>query len=347
MRLEEFDYDLPADRIAQQPCRERDQSRLMIVDRSCQRIEHAHFCDIPDFFYPGDLLVFNDTRVIRARLFGQRRKTGGKWEGLFIGEGALGAWRLLSQTRGRLTPGEKIDIEPGPFALELIEKTPDRHWLARPLHQDSPDATTFELLDRHGHLPLPQYIRRGRAEPDDADRYQTMFASRPGAVAAPTAGLHFTPRVMQALEARNVNWTCATLHIGIGTFQPIRADRIENHAMHAEWCELGDEAARQMIGCRSAGNRIVAVGTTSVRVLETAVRAGSIQPWSGLTDLYIHPPYRFRAVDSLVTNFHLPRSSLLVMVSAFAGVDLVRRAYQAAIDQGYRFYSYGDAMLIL
>jgi S-adenosylmethionine:tRNA ribosyltransferase-isomerase len=174
-----------------------------------------------------------------------------------------------------------------------------------------------------------------------------MFARRPGAVASPTAGLHFTSRVMQALKERNVDWTCVTLHVGIGTFQPIRAELIENHIMHSEWGELGALAARQITNSRSAGHRIVAVGTTSVRVLETAARAGPIQPWSGLTDLYIHPPHRFRAVDTLLTNFHLPRSSLLVMVSAFAGVGLIKKAYKAAIDQAYRFYSYGDAMLIL
>jgi S-adenosylmethionine:tRNA ribosyltransferase-isomerase len=347
MRLEEFDYDLPAELIAQHPCRERDQSRLMIVHRSRQTIDHARFHDIPAFLNPGDLLVFNDTRVIKARLFGQRRKTRGKWEGLFIGEGPDRSWRLFSQTRGRLLPGEIIDIEPGQLALELIEKTPDRHWLAKPLHQNSPGMTTFELLDRHGHIPLPPYIRKGRAEPDDAEHYQTMFARRPGAVAAPTAGLHFTPRVTQALKELNIDSTFVTLHIGIGTFQPIRAERIENHVMHSEWGDLGVDAASQIVRSRSMGHRVVAVGTTSVRVLETAARAGSIQPWSGLTDLYIHPPQGFRAVDALVTNFHLPRSSLLVMVSAFAGVDLIRRAYKEAVDQGYRFYSYGDAMLIL
>jgi S-adenosylmethionine:tRNA ribosyltransferase-isomerase len=347
MRLEEFDYDLPAELIAQHPSRERDLSRLMIVDRSRGEIEHARFPDLPAFLNPGDFLVFNDTRVIKARLFGRRRKTGGKWEGLFIGEGPDGVWRLLSQTRGRLIRGEHIDIEPGPLALELLEKTAERHWLARPLSQDLPGITTFELLERHGHIPLPQYIRKGRAGPDDAERYQTMFARRPGAVASPTAGLHFTPRVIEDLKKRNIGWICVTLHIGIGTFQPIRAERVENHVMHSEWGELGAQAACQIVAARSAGHRLVAVGTTAVRVLETVARGGSIEPWSGPTDLYIYPPYRFRAVDALVTNFHLPRSSLLVMVSAFAGVDLIKKAYSAAIREGYRFYSYGDAMLIL
>jgi S-adenosylmethionine:tRNA ribosyltransferase-isomerase len=347
MRLEEFDYDLPDELIAQHPSLLRDESRLMIIDRSRQSIEHARFCDIPAFLNPGSLLVYNDTRVIRARLFGKRRKTGGKWEGLFIGEEADGAWRLLSQTRGRLMPGENVDIEPGPLALELVEKTADRHWLARPFHQGLPGATALELLDRYGHIPLPPYIRKGRAQPDDSERYQTMFARRPGAVASPTAGLHFTPRVMQSLKERSIDWTSVTLHIGIGTFQPVKAGLIENHIMHSEWGELGDQAARQINSCRSGGNRVVAVGTTSVRVLETAAQTGFIQPWRGLTNLYIYPPHQFRAVDVLVTNFHLPRSSLLVMVSAFAGVDLIRRAYQKAVDHRYRFYSYGDAMLIL
>jgi S-adenosylmethionine:tRNA ribosyltransferase-isomerase len=349
MRIDSFDYDLPAHLIAQEPCPERDQARLLVVRRADATLAHHLFRDLPDILSPQDLLVLNDTRVLPARLLGRRARTGGKWEGLFLRQLPDGLWELLCQTRGRLTEGEMILVEPGPLRLCLAGRSPEGHWLARPSEPGSP----MELLERHGQVPLPPYIRKGRAVAADQSRYQTVFARRPGAVAAPTAGLHFTPRVFEALERRGIGWTFVTLHIGLGTFKPIQAESIEEHHMHREWGELSVGAAEALTSCRQRGGRVVAVGTTAVRVLETAVLASrgrqppEVRPWSGETELYIYPPYEFQAVDALVTNFHLPRTSLLLLVSAFAGIDLIRRAYMTAVERKYRFYSYGDAMLIL
>jgi S-adenosylmethionine:tRNA ribosyltransferase-isomerase len=338
-----WDYDLPSHLIAQQPCSERDQSRLLVVNRADQSLAHHVFADLPRLLNPGDLLVLNDTRVLPARLLGRRARTGGKWEGLFLRQTDDGCWELLCQTRGRLSEGEAIEVVPGPLRLELVGRSPEGHWLARPGEPGSPG----ELLERFGQVPLPPYIRKGHAAAGDRERYQTVYARRAGAVAAPTAGLHFTPRVFEQLEQRGIGRTFVTLHVGLGTFQPIQAEDVTQHRMHREWGELPAAAAEALAACRARGGRVVAVGTTSVRVLETVAASGPPRPWSGETELYIHPPYPFRAVDALVTNFHLPRSSLLLLVSAFAGIDLIRRAYRTAVEERYRFYSYGDAMLIL
>jgi S-adenosylmethionine:tRNA ribosyltransferase-isomerase len=347
---EEFlDYDLPPHLIAQEPCAERDQSRLLVLRRASGAMEHHTFHELPELLDPGDLLVLNDTRVLPARLLGRRARTGGKWEGLFLQQTPDGTWELLCQTRGRLTEGELLEVEPGPLALRLVGRSAEGHWLARP---EAPGTPT-ELLERHGQVPLPPYIRKGRASAADRERYQTVYAGKPGAVAAPTAGLHFTPRVFDRLKERGITWTFLTLHVGLGTFQPIQVEDYRRHPMHREWGELPPAAAAAIAACRQRGGRVVAVGTTSVRVLETAALASrgrrlpEIHPWFGETELFIYPPYEFRAVDALVTNFHLPRSTLLLLVGAFAGVALLRRAYRTAIEQQYRFYSYGDAMLIL
>jgi S-adenosylmethionine:tRNA ribosyltransferase-isomerase len=345
MRTEEFDYPLPQHLIAQHPLPERHQSRLMVVDRGRQAIEHAKFSDLPALLASHDLLVFNNTRVVKARLYGHRRSTGGRWEGLFLAETSRGTWQILSQARGNLRPGEIIDIAPGFLHLELLQKTGNQ-WTVRAHSSEGPDWTA--LLERFGHVPLPPYIRKGRDEPADAERYQTIFAEHSGSVAAPTAGLHFSPSVLGALQARDIRKTFVTLHVGAGTFLPIATGDIEEHVMHPEWGEVSEETAKDIQACQAAGHRVVAVGTTTVRLLESAASAeGTVQPYRGMTQLYIHPPYDFRAADALITNFHLPRSSLLVLVSAFTGVDLIRRAYMTAIDEQYRFYSYGDAMLIL
>jgi S-adenosylmethionine:tRNA ribosyltransferase-isomerase len=343
MSFDFLDYDLPPRLIAQEPCPRRDESRLLVVRRAGGGLAHRHFRDLPGLLAPDDLLVLNDTRVVPARLLGRRASTGGKWEGLFLRELPGGAWELLSKSGGRLRPGEEVEVEPGPLRLRLREKTPEGHWLAEP---DRP-GPAFELLGRHGHVPLPPYIRKGRAEAEDTGRYQTVYARRAGAVAAPTAGLHFTPAVFDALRERGIGWAFVTLHVGPGTFRPIQAEDVTAHRMHREWGELPAAAAEALAACRARGGRVVAVGTTSLRALETVAASGPLQPWSGETDLFIYPPYPFRAVDALVTNFHLPRSTLLLLVAAFAGVDLLRGAYRTAIDEGYRFYSYGDAMLIL
>jgi S-adenosylmethionine:tRNA ribosyltransferase-isomerase len=342
-----LDYALPPHLIAQEPCPDRDHSRLMVIRRASGTIAHHHFRDLPELLAAGDVLVLNDTRVVPARLLGRRVRTGGRWEGLFLRRMPDASWEMLSQTRGRLVEGETIEVEPGPLRLRLLRKTPERHWLALPETAEGEAADTFALLRRYGHIPLPPYVRKGRAEPGDVERYQTVFARAPGAVAAPTAGLHFTPELFAELEKRGISRTFLTLHVGLGTFQPIQVADYHQHVMHAEWGELPAASAEALNACRARGKRIVAVGTTAVRVLETAAASGQLRPWSGETNLFIHPPYPFQAVDALVTNFHLPRTSLLLLVAAFAGIELTRRAYKTAVEEQYRFYSYGDAMLIL
>jgi S-adenosylmethionine:tRNA ribosyltransferase-isomerase len=342
MATDWFEYALPAYLIAQEPCTDRDQARLLTVNRSFSRIEHHIFHELPDLLTAGDLVILNDTKVLPARLLGRRARTGGKWEGLFLLQHPDGSWEMLCQTRGRLSEDETIQVEPGPLTLRLLSKTAEGHWLAQPSEAGSPAA----LLERYGQMPLPPYIRKGRAVAADRERYQTVFADRAGAVAAPTAGLHFTPQLFERLEQRGIGRAFVTLHVGLGTFQPIQVEDFTHHRMHREWGELPAATAEAITTCRARGGRVVAVGTTSIRVLESVAATGPIRPWSGDTELFIYPPYRFRAVDALVTNFHLPRSTLLLLVGAFAGVDLTRAAYKTAIEQEYRFYSYGDAMLI-
>jgi S-adenosylmethionine:tRNA ribosyltransferase-isomerase len=338
-----LDYDLPAHLIAQEPPPERDQARLLVLRRADSTRAHHVFRDLPELLNARDLLVLNDTKVVPARLLGRRARTGGKWEGLFLRQLPDGLWELLCQTRGRLVAGETIDVEPEGLRLRLTQRSAEGHWLAQP----EPAGNALDLLATYGQVPIPPYIRKGHAVPDDQTRYQTVFACRPGAVAAPTAGLHFTPELFDQLRQRGIAWAFVTLHVGLGTFGPLQTTEIAQHRMHREWGELPAETADAIDRCRQRGGRVVAVGTTSVRVLETVAAAGAMQPWSGETELYIYPPYRFRAVDALVTNFHLPRTSLLLLVNAFAGADLIRRAYEAAVAHQYRFYSYGDAMLIV
>jgi S-adenosylmethionine:tRNA ribosyltransferase-isomerase len=349
IRIDEFDYELPPHLIAQQPCAQRDQSRLLVLRRGGEVLGHQQFRDLPALLSPGDLLVLNDTRVLPARVVGRRARTEGRWEGLILGT-AAGAWELLCQTRGRLIVGETLLVDAPeetagpPLRLCLIGKTPAGRWLAQP----SEPGTLAELLARYGRVPLPPYIRKGRAGPGDRERYQTIYANRAGAVAAPTAGLHFTPAVFEALRQRGINWTFLTLHVGPGTFQPVKVQDVSEHRVESEWGELSAAAAEAINACKVRGRRVVAVGTTSVRVLETAGRKGlPLTAWSGDTDLTIRPPFDFRIVDALITNFHLPRSSLLLLVAAFTGMESMRQGYRIAVEKEYRFYSYGDAMLIL
>lgn len=349
LSLEQLDYDLPPELIAQQPCAQRDQSRLMVVRRKEGTREGRRFHELPQLLQAGDLLVLNDTRVLPARLLGTRARTGGKWEGLFVQAHPDGAWELLGQTRGRPIIGETLLVEregggeEPALRLCLVSKTPEGRWLVRP---DDP-AAPAEVLARVGRIPLPPYIRKGRAAPEDSQRYQTVYASKGGAVAAPTAGLHFTEAVLAALGQRGIHWAFVTLHIGPGTFQPVQVENAAEHRMEAEWGELSEQTATALQACRQRGGRVVAVGSTSVRLLETVAASGELRPWSGVTDLTIAPPFTFRAVDALLTNFHLPRSSLLLLVAAFMGLEPMHAAYREAVEQGYRFYSYGDAMLIL
>lgn len=345
--LERYDYDLPPELIAQEPLRSRSDARLLVVRRQSGTWEEAHVRDLPQLLSPPDCLVLNDTRVVPARLVGIRDRTGGRWEGLFLAAEPSGLWQVLSKTRGKPEPGETISLlgpdARVPFRLRLISRLEEGTWLVRP------DAAgqALELLPLVGRVPLPPYIRGGEMVPADAERYQTVFATRPGAVAAPTAGLHFTPQLLDNLKRHQIGIRYVTLHVGLGTFRPVQVARLADHVMHHEWGEIAEATAEQLRQVRSQGGRIVAGGTTVVRVLETASQQGELRAWSGQTDLFIRPPYTFRSVDALLTNFHLPRSTLLVLVSTLGGEDLIRRAYAYAIRERFRFYSYGDAMLIL
>ena len=348
--LSQYDYSLPPELIAKEPLPARDASRLMLVNRETGVISHHMIGDLPNLLDPGDCLVMNDSRVIPARLIGKRAATQGKWEGLFLGTFENGQWHLIGQTRGKLIAGETITLEQAhhdgnlrQFQMTLIEKHEDGTWSAAPESRRNP----FEVLREFGTVPLPPYLQRKQATELDWDRYQTVYASRDGSVAAPTAGLHFTDRLLEACQAQEISQVFVTLHVGMGTFQPISTESLEQHVMHVEFCEVSEETATDVNRARQSGSRIVAVGTTSARTLESAVRSATVQTFCGVTDLFIRPPYRFHAVDALLTNFHLPRSTLFVLVSTLAGSELIQRAYDTAIRSRYRFYSYGDAMLIL
>jgi S-adenosylmethionine:tRNA ribosyltransferase-isomerase len=338
-----FDYELPAGLIAQQPMEPRDQARLLVVRRHDHLLAHHRFCDLSTLLGPNDILILNDTQVLPARLIGRRAATGGKWEGLFLRDLGDGGWEIVCQTRGRLQPGERITVEPGDLNIELIERLPEGRWRARP----EAAASAIELLHRHGRVPLPPYIRKGIAVEGDRERYQTVYAREPGAVAAPTAGLHFTPAVFEQLHERGIGSAFVTLHVGLGTFRPVDVPDYTQHRMHTEWASLPEATVRAIRECKSRGGRVVAVGTTAVRVLETAAKSGPLAAWQGETDLFIYPPYPFQVVDALITNFHLPRTTLLLLVAAFAGAELTSLAYHTAIAERYRFFSYGDAMLVL
>jgi S-adenosylmethionine:tRNA ribosyltransferase-isomerase len=345
MNISEIDYYLPEHLIAQAPAARRDQSRLLVLRRGTGTLAHHLFADLPELLAPGDLLVLNDTRVVAARLVGRRARTEGKWEGLFVRAAPDGAWELLVTTRGTLLVGETLQVDSAsdiPLRLTLLRKTPAGRWMARP-SEAGPFAA---VLARHGQVPIPPYIRKGRAGPEDDERYQTIFARQEGAVAAPTAGLHFTPELFARLKQRGIELAFVTLHVGPGTFQPVKVDDVTEHRVEPEWAELPAATVAAITACKARRSRVVAVGTTSVRVLETAARQGP-GAFAGFSDLTICPPFDFRVVDALLTNFHLPRSSLLLLVAAFAGLEPIRAAYREAIDLSYRFYSYGDAMLIL
>ena len=345
--LDDYDYELPRSLIAQEPLANRADSRLLVVNRAENSITHSYVRELPQLLRPGDLLVLNDTRVVPARLVGYRTSTSGHWEGLFLRLDEQGLWRLLARSRGKMACGETITLVNAAgqddIRLRLVERLDGGIWV---MHAET-DEPVFSLLDRLGRVPLPPYIRQGEMMPADRQRYQTVFARQPGAVAAPTAGLHFTADLLRRLEAAGIGHCFVTLHVGLDTFRPVTAERLSDHKLHSEWGQLEAAAVERIGECHKRGGRIIAVGTTSVRVLESAAAGGPIRPWSGWTELFIRRPYTFRAVDSLLTNFHLPRTTLLVLVRAFGGDELIRRAYEEAIRQEYRFYSYGDAMLVL
>ncbi len=342
MDIAAFDYELPPELIAQEPAPVRDRSRLLVVDRRTEAFGERVFADLPALLDPGDVLVLNDSRVIAARL-AARRATGRAVEVLLLGPGPGGNWRALVRPSKAVRPGEAVLLPDG-RALTVGAHEPDgeSRGIVFP-----PGADPFEIMERFGAPPLPPYIRRA-PEPQDRGRYQTVYARERGSAAAPTAGLHFTEELLAACEARGIRVARVTLHVGIGTFLPMRADTVEAHRMHAEHCTVPAAALAEIGAAKARGNRVVAVGTTAVRALESAFLNGApAEGFSGWTDLFIRPPFDFKAVDALLTNFHLPRSTLLVLVSAFAGRELVLRAYAHAIEQRFRFYSYGDAMLII
>jgi len=343
VRTDDFDFHLPRDLIAQHPSAVRDESRLFVLDRQADTFEHRVFRDVVEYLRPGDLLVLNDTKVVPARLMGHR-STGGRVEALLIEPGADG-WTAMLKCRGRLLEGETVVFEGG--VLEAAYRGRDATGKAV-LDFGMTTAEMFVKLDEAGRAPLPPYIKRPRGDdPDqarDKERYQTVYATAPGAVAAPTAGLHFTRDLLGRLAERGVGHTTVTLHVGLGTFKPVTADRVEDHDMHAEWFEFSEAASRAI---EEAAGRVVCVGTTAARVVETVAARTRGGAASGWTDIFITPGYTFRRVDALLTNFHLPRSTLLMLVSALAGRERILAAYEEAVRMGYRFYSYGDAMLIV
>ncbi len=337
MQLSDFHFDLPAELIAQSPLEGRADSRLLHLSAD-GGLHDRQFREVVDLLQPGDLLVVNNTRVIPARLFGQKA-TGGRVEILI--ERILDETSLLAHIRSSKSPkpGTRIRIEGG-AEFEMLERKGSLFHLRL-----TEETSIWSVLEAHGHMPLPPYIDR-EDQPADRERYQTVFASKRGAVAAPTAGLHFDEATLEALSARGIEQAHVTLHVGAGTFQPVRVENIDEHVMHAEYVEVSQEVCDQVRACHERGGRVVAVGTTSVRSLETAAREGELRPYQGDTRLFITPGFEFRVVDVLITNFHLSESTLLMLVSAFGGYEAVMKAYRHAVEQKYRFFSYGDAMLI-
>ncbi len=343
MNVSDFDYHLPEELIAQRPAARRDQSRLLVMGRDTGRCQLRGFADFPEFVRPGDCLVLNDTRVIAARLFGRREPSGGRAEAFLLEERGPSRWQCLLRPGRRLNPGARVRLDNEDHTFVVRERRDDGTF---EVEFDTDDV--LALLERAGRVPLPPYIQR-EASAEDLERYQTVYAEKPGAVAAPTAGLHFTPEILAAVAAQGVQLVRITLHVGPGTFQPVKAERIEDHVMHEEVYEISPEAAATINATRRGGGRVFAVGTTSVRTLESCVDPATrqVRAERGRTRIFLHPPKKPLAVDGLLTNFHLPRSTLLMLVSCFATPEQVMNAYRLAVQERLRFYSYGDAMLLL
>lgn len=339
MKVSDFDYSLPSGLIAQHPCPQRDHSRLLVLDKKSGGISHRHFHDLPQFLDTGDLLVLNDTKVLPARLRAWK-SSGGKLEVLLLTLLDDRTWSCLVKPAKRSPLGTGLHFDGG-LEGEVLEAGPEG---LRSIRFSLGGKEFSTILAQIGEMPLPPYIHE---KPKDPERYQTVYASAPGAVAAPTAGLHFTDSLLQRLGEKGIGLACLTLHVGLGTFRPVAAEEVEKHPMHREYYSISPGVADRINQARARGGKIVAVGTTSVRVLETVAREGKVCPGSGWTDIFIYPGYSFQVVDALVTNFHLPRSTLLMLVSALAGREQVLAAYREAVAQEYRFFSFGDAMLII
>ncbi len=334
MKTSDFDYDLPEERIAVRPLPGRQDSRLLVLDRESGTLTHRKFLELPGLLGPGDLLVLNDTRVLPARLYG-KKPSGAEIEVLLEEKTGERTWKCIA--RG---PKQNLVVDFGKGLTGTLAKSGEDTWQI----EFSDDVLSF--LDSLGHMPLPPYIKR-RADEGDKETYQTVYAEREGAIAAPTAGLHFTEALLSEIERKGIGVARVTLHVGAGTFLPVKSEKIEEHRIHSEWREVSPETADMVNDTRSRGGRVVAVGTTVLRSLESAAgEDGTVAPVSGRTDLFVYPGYKFRVTDALVTNFHMPRSTLLMLVSAFAGRELILKSYAAALGNGYRFLSYGDAMFI-
>ena len=339
MKTSDFYYDLPQELIAQTPLEKRDASRLMHLDRVTGEIEHRHFYELPQYLREGDCLVLNDSRVLPARLFGVR-DTGGAVEVLLLRDLGGGAWECLTRPGKKTRPGTHLTFGSGELTATVREVIGDGNRIID-FHYD---GIFLEILERLGKMPLPPYIK---AELQDRERYQTVYSREPGSAAAPTAGLHFTKQLLEEIAAKGVKICYVTLHVGLGTFRPVKEDEITDHEMHSEFCIVPEETARIINETKAAGGRVVCVGTTSCRTIESfANDDGTIAPRSGWTSIYIYPGYRFKCMDALVTNFHLPESTLIMLVSAFAGREHVLEAYKTAVEERYRFFSFGDAMFI-
>ena len=340
-RTSDYDFELSPERVAQEPVEPRDACRLMVVDRAAGRITHHVFRELPELMRAGDALVLNTTRVFRARLLGTR-PSGAPGEVLLLRRLDGDRWEAMVSPGGKLRPGRTMNVAPG-FDIDVLEQTDRRTRIVR---LRAADGDAAGAIERHGHVPLPPYIERPDTELD-AERYQTVYASERGSVAAPTAGLHFTPSLLEEIARRGVERVNVVLHVGAGTFKPVEVEDPELHVMHEEWFDVSEAAARALTAARARGGSIWAVGTTAARTLESTAREGGFAATRGDTRLFIRPPHPFHGVDKLITNFHLPRSTLLMLVAAFAGYDLTMRAYREAMDADYRFYSYGDAMAII
>ena len=339
MKTSDFYYDLPTELIAQTPLQQRDASRLLCLDKHTGLTHHTYFKQLPELLHAGDCLVMNDSRVIPARLFGTR-PTGGSVEVVLLRDLGGGEWECLTRPGRKTPPGTELSFGDGELTATVTRAEADGN---KVLHFHY-DGIFLEVLDRLGQMPLPPYIKEKLS---DKERYQTVYARDPGSAAAPTAGLHFTPELLSAIEERGVRLAYVTLHVGLGTFRPVKEENIEDHPMHAEYCIVPPETAQIVNDTRAGGGRVVAVGTTSCRTLESfADKGGLLQPRSGWTDIFIYPGYRFKAVDALITNFHLPESTLIMLVSALAGRENVLGAYKEAVERRYRFFSFGDAMFI-
>ncbi|MBR4578460.1 MAG: tRNA preQ1(34) S-adenosylmethionine ribosyltransferase-isomerase QueA [Oscillospiraceae bacterium] len=339
MKKSEFYYDLPPELIAQTPLQKRDSSRLLCLDKATGAWEHRHFFDLPELLRPGDCLVMNDSRVIPARLFGTR-PSGGNVEVVLLRDLGEGDWECLTRPGRKTPPGTELRFGDGELTAQVVRAEADGNKVLHFRYQ----GIFLEILERLGQMPLPPYIKE---KLDDPERYQTVYSKDPGSAAAPTAGLHFTRELLDRLSAQGINLAYITLHVGLGTFRPVKEENIEDHPMHSEFCIITPETADTINRTRAAGGRIISVGTTSCRTLESFAREdGTIPSGSRWTDIFIYPGYRFKAVDALITNFHLPESTLIMLVSALAGREHILAAYQEAVRERYRFFSFGDAMFI-